>query len=189
MAQNRNAAQALYMYLLTFGTFLAHILNVEETFYLLQLPAGPLLAHNTHAVDPYTDLNRLQSGMLGLCFKLVVRVNRQRWRLELELDSYSWFDDDLTSSDLFRSAEWFPGGGCSSRILQDLDNTSIMEDGRKKLNTVFHYQVRVLFPLNSPSLNCIPAWGKTKRTTGRRWMSRNVCANSHDPSALSSVTV
>ncbi|KAK3539437.1 hypothetical protein QTP70_007782 [Hemibagrus guttatus] len=37
--------------------------------------------------------------------------------------------------------EWFPGGGCSSRILQDLDNTSIMEDGRKKLNTVFHYQI------------------------------------------------
>ncbi|XP_017323336.1 plexin-D1 [Ictalurus punctatus] len=37
--------------------------------------------------------------------------------------------------------EWFPGAGCSSRILQDLDNTSIMEDGRKKLNTVFHYQI------------------------------------------------
>ncbi|XP_060737873.1 plexin-D1 [Tachysurus vachellii] len=37
--------------------------------------------------------------------------------------------------------EWFPGGGFSSRILQDLDNTSIMEDGRKKLNTVFHYQI------------------------------------------------
>uniref|UniRef100_W5LCV1 Plexin D1 n=1 Tax=Astyanax mexicanus TaxID=7994 RepID=W5LCV1_ASTMX len=37
--------------------------------------------------------------------------------------------------------EWFPGGGCSSRILQDLDNTSIMEDGRKKLNTVFHYKI------------------------------------------------
>uniref|UniRef100_A0AAR2L5W9 Sema domain-containing protein n=1 Tax=Pygocentrus nattereri TaxID=42514 RepID=A0AAR2L5W9_PYGNA len=39
--------------------------------------------------------------------------------------------------------EWFPGGGCSSRILQDLDNTSVMEDGRKKLNTVFHYKVCV----------------------------------------------
>ncbi|XP_036434838.1 plexin-D1 [Colossoma macropomum] len=37
--------------------------------------------------------------------------------------------------------EWFPGGGCSSRILQDLDNTSVMEDGRKKLNTVFHYKI------------------------------------------------
>uniref|UniRef100_A0AAY4D4U5 Sema domain-containing protein n=1 Tax=Denticeps clupeoides TaxID=299321 RepID=A0AAY4D4U5_9TELE len=36
--------------------------------------------------------------------------------------------------------EWFPGDG-SSRILHDLDNTSIMEDGRKKLNTVVHYQV------------------------------------------------
>uniref|UniRef100_A0AAY5EHT0 Sema domain-containing protein n=1 Tax=Electrophorus electricus TaxID=8005 RepID=A0AAY5EHT0_ELEEL len=37
--------------------------------------------------------------------------------------------------------EWFPGVGCRSRILQDLDNTSVMEDGRKKLNTVFHYQI------------------------------------------------
>uniref|UniRef100_A0AAY4D4M8 Sema domain-containing protein n=1 Tax=Denticeps clupeoides TaxID=299321 RepID=A0AAY4D4M8_9TELE len=36
--------------------------------------------------------------------------------------------------------EWFPGDG-SSRILHDLDNTSIMEDGRKKLNTVVHYQI------------------------------------------------
>uniref|UniRef100_A0A671RYK3 Plexin-D1-like n=1 Tax=Sinocyclocheilus anshuiensis TaxID=1608454 RepID=A0A671RYK3_9TELE len=36
--------------------------------------------------------------------------------------------------------EWFPEGR-SSRILQDLDNTSVMEDGRKKLNTVFHYQI------------------------------------------------
>lgn len=36
--------------------------------------------------------------------------------------------------------EWFPSGG-GSRILQDLDNTSVMEDGRKKLNTVLHYQV------------------------------------------------
>uniref|UniRef100_A0A8C1BUE7 Plexin D1 n=1 Tax=Cyprinus carpio carpio TaxID=630221 RepID=A0A8C1BUE7_CYPCA len=38
--------------------------------------------------------------------------------------------------------EWFPEGR-SSRILQDLDDTSVMEDGRKKLNTVFHYQVSV----------------------------------------------
>uniref|UniRef100_A0A9J8AGR5 Plexin D1 n=1 Tax=Cyprinus carpio carpio TaxID=630221 RepID=A0A9J8AGR5_CYPCA len=36
--------------------------------------------------------------------------------------------------------EWFPEGR-SSRILQDLDDTSVMEDGRKKLNTVFHYQI------------------------------------------------
>ncbi|XP_076122167.1 plexin-D1 [Alosa pseudoharengus] len=36
--------------------------------------------------------------------------------------------------------EWFPSGG-GSRILQDLDNTSGMEDGRKKLNTVVHYQI------------------------------------------------
>uniref|UniRef100_A0A671QV23 Plexin-D1-like n=1 Tax=Sinocyclocheilus anshuiensis TaxID=1608454 RepID=A0A671QV23_9TELE len=36
--------------------------------------------------------------------------------------------------------EWFPEGR-SSRILQDLDDTSVMEDGRKKLNTVFYYQI------------------------------------------------
>ncbi|XP_051509231.1 plexin-D1 [Myxocyprinus asiaticus] len=36
--------------------------------------------------------------------------------------------------------EWFPEGR-SSRILQDLDDTSVMEDGRKKLNTIFHYQI------------------------------------------------
>uniref|UniRef100_A0AAY4D4D9 Sema domain-containing protein n=1 Tax=Denticeps clupeoides TaxID=299321 RepID=A0AAY4D4D9_9TELE len=40
--------------------------------------------------------------------------------------------------------EWFPGDG-SSRILHDLDNTSIMEDGRKKLNTVVHYQPNSMF--------------------------------------------
>uniref|UniRef100_A0AAR2J7U4 Sema domain-containing protein n=1 Tax=Pygocentrus nattereri TaxID=42514 RepID=A0AAR2J7U4_PYGNA len=51
--------------------------------------------------------------------------------------------------------EWFPGGGCSSRILQDLDNTSVMEDGRKKLNTVFHYKVCVSAAINSGLLsNC-----------------------------------
>ncbi|XP_030640906.1 plexin-D1 [Chanos chanos] len=36
--------------------------------------------------------------------------------------------------------EWFPVGS-TSRILQDLDNSSVMEDGRKKLNTVFHYKI------------------------------------------------
>ncbi|XP_055788034.1 plexin-D1-like isoform X2 [Salvelinus fontinalis] len=36
--------------------------------------------------------------------------------------------------------EWFASGS-TSRILQDLDNTSVMEDGRKKLNTVTHYQI------------------------------------------------
>ncbi|XP_077455271.1 plexin-D1 [Stigmatopora argus] len=36
--------------------------------------------------------------------------------------------------------EWFDSGS-NSKLLQDLDNTSIMEDGRKKLNTVFHYQI------------------------------------------------
>ncbi|CAM4713171.1 unnamed protein product [Leuciscus chuanchicus] len=36
--------------------------------------------------------------------------------------------------------EWFPEGS-RTRILQDLDDTSVMEDGRKKLNTVSHYQI------------------------------------------------
>ncbi|KAM6977277.1 plexin-D1 [Aplochiton taeniatus] len=36
--------------------------------------------------------------------------------------------------------EWFASGS-NSRILQDLDNSSVMEDGRKKLNTVLHYQI------------------------------------------------
>ncbi|XP_068602339.1 plexin-D1 [Brachionichthys hirsutus] len=36
--------------------------------------------------------------------------------------------------------EWFDSGS-NSKLLQDLDNTSVMEDGRKKLNTVFHYQI------------------------------------------------
>ncbi|KAJ8257496.1 hypothetical protein GJAV_G00186230 [Gymnothorax javanicus] len=36
--------------------------------------------------------------------------------------------------------EWFASAG-KSQILRDLDNTSVMEDGRKKLNTVFHYKI------------------------------------------------
>ncbi|XP_061158156.1 plexin-D1 [Syngnathus typhle] len=36
--------------------------------------------------------------------------------------------------------EWFDSGS-NSKLLQDLDNSSVMEDGRKKLNTIFHYQV------------------------------------------------
>ncbi|XP_029011994.1 plexin-D1 [Betta splendens] len=36
--------------------------------------------------------------------------------------------------------EWFDSGS-NSKLLQDLDNSSVMEDGRKKLNTVFHYLV------------------------------------------------
>lgn len=39
-------------------------------------------------------------------------------------------------------AEWFDSGS-NSKLLRDLDNSSVMEDGRKKLNTVFHYQVCV----------------------------------------------
>ncbi|XP_011600897.1 plexin-D1 [Takifugu rubripes] len=36
--------------------------------------------------------------------------------------------------------EWLDSGA-NSKLLQDLDNSSVMEDGRKKLNTVFHYQI------------------------------------------------
>ncbi|XP_034028621.1 plexin-D1 [Thalassophryne amazonica] len=36
--------------------------------------------------------------------------------------------------------EWFDSGS-NSKILQDLDNSSVMEDGRKKLNTMFHYKI------------------------------------------------
>ncbi|XP_076022659.1 plexin-D1 [Genypterus blacodes] len=36
--------------------------------------------------------------------------------------------------------EWFDSGS-NSKILQDLDNSTVMEDGRKKLNTVSHYLV------------------------------------------------
>uniref|UniRef100_A0A8C5D1F3 Sema domain-containing protein n=1 Tax=Gouania willdenowi TaxID=441366 RepID=A0A8C5D1F3_GOUWI len=36
--------------------------------------------------------------------------------------------------------EWFDSGS-NSKLLQDLDNSSLMEDGRKKLNTVFHYKI------------------------------------------------
>ncbi|XP_034733685.1 plexin-D1 isoform X1 [Etheostoma cragini] len=36
--------------------------------------------------------------------------------------------------------EWFDSGS-NSKVLQDLDNSSLMEDGRKKLNTVFHYKI------------------------------------------------
>ncbi|XP_051914957.1 plexin-D1-like [Hippocampus zosterae] len=36
--------------------------------------------------------------------------------------------------------EWFDSGS-NGKALQDLDNSSLMEDGRKKLNTVFHYQI------------------------------------------------
>lgn len=43
-------------------------------------------------------------------------------------------------SPFFFPPEWFDSGS-NSKLLQDLDNSSVMEDGRKKLNTVFHYQV------------------------------------------------
>ncbi|XP_043934564.1 plexin-D1 isoform X2 [Protopterus annectens] len=36
--------------------------------------------------------------------------------------------------------EWFASGN-DNRILRDLDNTSVLEDGRKKLNTALHYKI------------------------------------------------
>ncbi|XP_075956191.1 plexin-D1 [Anarhichas minor] len=36
--------------------------------------------------------------------------------------------------------EWFDSGS-NSKVLQDVDSSSLMEEGRKKLNTVFHYQI------------------------------------------------
>uniref|UniRef100_A0A4W6D7T6 Plexin D1 n=1 Tax=Lates calcarifer TaxID=8187 RepID=A0A4W6D7T6_LATCA len=44
--------------------------------------------------------------------------------------------------------EWFDSGS-NSKLLQDLDNSSLMEDGRKKLNTVFHYQVCIVKDLDT----------------------------------------
>lgn len=37
-------------------------------------------------------------------------------------------------------AEWF-ASSTQSYILRDLDDTSVVEDGRKKLNTLAHYKV------------------------------------------------
>lgn len=38
------------------------------------------------------------------------------------------------------SPEWF-ASSTQSYILRDLDDTSVVEDGRKKLNTLAHYKV------------------------------------------------
>jgi hypothetical protein len=37
--------------------------------------------------------------------------------------------------------EWF-ASSTQSYILRDLDDTSVVEDGRKKLNTLAHYKVQ-----------------------------------------------
>lgn len=41
--------------------------------------------------------------------------------------------------------EWF-ASSTQSYILRDLDDTSVVEDGRKKLNTLAHYKVRAPAP-------------------------------------------
>lgn len=41
---------------------------------------------------------------------------------------------------LLLSPEWF-ASSTQSYILRDLDDTSVVEDGRKKLNTLAHYKV------------------------------------------------
>lgn len=43
-------------------------------------------------------------------------------------------------------AEWF-ASSTQSYILRDLDDTSVVEDGRKKLNTLAHYKVGSQPPL------------------------------------------
>ena len=51
-------------------------------------------------------------------------------------------------------AEWF-ASSTQSYILRDLDDTSVVEDGRKKLNTLAHYKVgpgSTQLPLLPPSL-------------------------------------
>lgn len=39
-------------------------------------------------------------------------------------------------------SEWF-ATSTDSYILRDLDDTSVVEDGRKKLNTLAHYKVKL----------------------------------------------
>lgn len=67
----------------------------------------------------------------------VPRIFSCEFRLKLLFSSLSPpFSSFLGSA----PPEWFDSGS-NSKLLQDLDNSSLMEDGRKKLNTVFHYQV------------------------------------------------
>lgn len=40
----------------------------------------------------------------------------------------------------FSPPEWF-ASSTQSYVLRDLDDTSVVEDGRKKLNTLAHYKV------------------------------------------------
>lgn len=51
-----------------------------------------------------------------------------------------------------RTPEWF-ASSTQSYILRDLDDTSVVEDGRKKLNTLAHYKVWYA----NPRALCCPA--------------------------------
>ncbi|XP_010073312.1 PREDICTED: plexin-D1-like, partial [Pterocles gutturalis] len=53
-------------------------------------------------------------------------------------------------------AEWF-ATSTDSYILRDLDDTSVVEDGRKKLNTLAHYKVNLPVPQESFA-SSEPAW-------------------------------
>jgi len=52
--------------------------------------------------------------------------------------------------------EWF-ATSTDSYILRDLDDTSVVEDGRKKLNTLAHYKVN-LPALRGSFASLEPAW-------------------------------
>lgn len=52
--------------------------------------------------------------------------------------------------------EWF-ATSTDSYILRDLDDTSVVEDGRKKLNTLAHYKVN-LPALQESFASSEPAW-------------------------------
>lgn len=53
-------------------------------------------------------------------------------------------------------SEWF-ATSTDSYILRDLDDTSVVEDGRKKLNTLAHYKVN-LPALQKSFASLQPAW-------------------------------
>ena len=52
----------------------------------------------------------------------------------------SWASTPLPPTPCSLSPEWF-ASSTQSYILRDLDDTSVVEDGRKKLNTLAHYKV------------------------------------------------
>lgn len=63
-------------------------------------------------------------------------------KFRMKLSNIAFLTSLLSSLPPLIPPEWFDSGS-NSKLLQDLDNSSVMEDGRKKLNTVFHYQVCV----------------------------------------------